>query len=151
MKVHKLYIILAISVLIAACHHPEKPKNLGDNEKVYPNAIDSISVEESELTISVNDFFNKAMGPKYLQAAKQFDGSEAEFKTFYKKKFKKSGKDEWKWAIDYCEINDSETARVRMELTIVDNDETTEDEIRSADLYLRHKNEDWIVYDLVFF
>lgn len=151
MKAVKLCTILIISALFFSCHHPEKPKNIGENDKVYPNAVDSVSVEESELVLSVNDFFTKAMEPKYIKAAKLYDGTEAEFKTFYKKKLKKSGKEEWKWSVDYCEINDSETARVRMEITLVDNDEATEDEVRIADLYLRHKNENWLVYDLVFF
>ena len=151
MRTRSLLILLVLGVLFYACHPIEKPKNMGNNEKKQPVAVDSISVEESEISIMVNDFFTKITSKRYIQAKGMFLGSDAEFKDFYKKKFGKKAKDEWRWQISDCEIHDMETARVRLDITISDNNGEKPDEVGHADLYVRHKDEDGLVYDLVFF
>lgn len=144
--------ILGLTLAVAvSCGHTNTPKTIGNDDNDCALAVDSVSVEESEVNLTVEEFFSKATSGKIGEAAKLYDGTEKEFRTFYKNKFNKKSKIEWKWMMENIELKDDAAARVKVSITFVDDDSETEDEVKTADIYLRNKKDEWKVYDMVFF
>lgn len=151
MKTFAYFLTAAAVIILTSCGHADQHKPIG-NDDDCPVAVDSSSFEDAELTLDVDDFLTKVTSRDYMKAAKQYDGSEKEFRTFYKKKINKSPNVEWKWQVEYCEINDGESARVRAHITAFsDNDDNDNEVVRRADLYWRNIDDEWKIFDLVFF
>ncbi len=150
MKTYAYFLMAASILTFCACGHADKHKPIGNDDDDCPVAVDSTGFEESELTLDVDDFMSKVTSRDYMKASKQYDGSEKEFRAFYKKKINKSPNVEWKWQVEYCEINEGESARVRIYITAFSDDDDNEI-VRRADLYWRCIDDEWKIFDLVFF